>query len=117
MQIRPVIVVLFLATSLASPAVAAIGAPWSGLRFALTAQSSGGILAVLQAPVGHRQPTLDDLPDWLRDIDGPGIEGSKPAQKPQPGSEDAAKRDEHIAPRRAPDKPPNYGTPLICDGC
>jgi len=33
-------------------------------------------LVVLPAPVGHRQPTLDDLPPWLREIEKPGTQAS-----------------------------------------
>jgi len=86
MQIRCARVMLFLVTTLASPAMLAIGGPWSGLGFAPIAPSERGVLLVVQAPVGHRQPTLEDLPDWLRDTDGPVTEGSKPSQRHSPAA-------------------------------
>ena len=70
MQIRPtMIVVLLLATILVSQVVQAIGEPSSDARVTEMTGSSRTRLAVLPAPVGHRQPTLDDLPPWLREIE------------------------------------------------
>jgi hypothetical protein len=55
MNIRPsTIMVPLLATILMGPVVQAIGEPSSDARVTH--------LVVLPAPVGHRQPTLDDLP-------------------------------------------------------
>ena len=65
MQIRPsMTMVPLLATILVSPVVQAIGEPSSDARMDRV---------VLPAPVGHRQPTLDDLPPWLREIEKPGL--------------------------------------------
>jgi hypothetical protein len=66
MQIRPtMIVVPLLATILVCQVVQAIGEPSSDARVTEMTGSSRTQLAVLPAPVGHRQPTLDDLPPWL----------------------------------------------------
>ena len=81
-----------LAMILVSPVVQAIGEP----------SSSRADLAVLQAPIGHRQPTLDDLPPWLRDMEKPGTEPN-----PMQGSEQ----------RRTPRVQPSDGVPRICEPC
>jgi hypothetical protein len=73
MQIRSsMIMVPLLATILASQVAHAIGEPSFDARVTATTGSSRAQLAVLPAPVGHRQPTLDDLPPWLRQIEKPG---------------------------------------------
>ena len=65
MQIRPsMTVVPLLAAILVGPLVQANGEPGSDARVTH--------LVVLPAPVGHRQPTLDDLPPWLREMEKPG---------------------------------------------
>jgi len=65
MQIRPLMIMVpFLATISASTVVQAIGEPSFDARAA--ARSSHADLAQLEPPIGHRQPTLDDLPQWLR---------------------------------------------------
>jgi hypothetical protein len=81
-----------LAMILLSPVVQAIGEP----------SSSRADLAVLPAPIGHRHPTLDDLPPWLRDLEKPGTEPN-----PTQGSEQ----------RRMPRVQPNDGVPRICEPC
>jgi hypothetical protein len=45
------------------------GEPSSDARVTETTGSSRTQLAALPAPVGHRQPTLDNLPPWLREIE------------------------------------------------
>jgi len=77
MQIRlSMIMVLLLTTILVSQVVHAVGEPCFDARVTATTGSSRAQLAVLPAPVGHRQPTLDDLPPWLRQIEKPGPEAS-----------------------------------------
>jgi len=67
MQIRALTrMVPLLAMILVSPVVQAVGEP------AATAGSSRADLAQLEAPIGHRQPTLDDLPPWLREEEKAG---------------------------------------------
>jgi hypothetical protein len=61
-----------LAMILVSPVVQAVGEPSSDARMAATAGSSRADLAQLEAPIGHRQPTLDDLPPWLREEEKAG---------------------------------------------
>jgi hypothetical protein len=56
-------------------------------------------LVVLPAPVGHRHPTLDDLPPWLREMEKLGTQAS-PTQDP--------------GQRRSP---PDDGVPRICEPC
>jgi hypothetical protein len=85
MQIGPSMrMVPLLAAILVSPVVQANGEP----------SSNAGVthLVVLPAPVGHRQPTLDDLPPWLREIEKPGG---------QP----------------APQERHDEGVPRICESC
>ena len=85
MQIRSsMIMVPLLATILASQVVHAIGEPSFDARVTATTGSSRAQLAVLPAPVGHRQPTLDDLPPWLRQIEKPGPQAS-PTQDMEQG--------------------------------
>jgi hypothetical protein len=89
MQIpSPTTMVPFLTTILVSAAVQAIGAPFSDTRVTAPSTSPRLDLAVLQAPIGHRQPTLDDLPEWLREIERPGIEAkSTQDRRPHPRSQ------------------------------
>jgi hypothetical protein len=103
MQIRSsMIMVPLLATVLASQVVHAIGEPFFDARVTATTGSSGAQLAVLPAPVGHRQPTLDDLPPWLRQIEKPGPQAS-PTQDMEQG--------------RTPRGRPDDGVPKICKPC
>jgi hypothetical protein len=88
MQIRP-----SMTTILVSPVVQAIGEPSSDARMDRV---------VLPAPVGHRQPTLDDLPPWLREIEKPGTQASPTQDTEQ---------------RRTPRGPPDDGVPRICEPC
>jgi hypothetical protein len=92
MQIRPsMTMVPLLATTLVGPVVQAIGEPSSAARVTH--------LVVLPAPVGHRQPTLDDLPPWLREKEKPG----GPVQDTE----------QRGSPRGRPDD----GVPRICEPC
>jgi hypothetical protein len=103
MQIRSsMIMVPLLATILASQVAHAIGEPSFDARVTATTGSSRAQLAVLPAPVGHRQPTLDDLPPWLRQIEKPGPQAS-PTQDMEQG--------------RAPRGRPDDGVPKICEPC
>ena len=117
MRIRPSITMIpLLATMLVSPVVQAIGEPSSDLRATVTARSSRIHLAVLQAPIGHRQPTLDDLPPWLREEEKPGTEAS-PTQDSQAGSADVEQKSRRKEQQRTPSVRPNDGVPRICDPC
>ena len=95
MQIRPTMTTgAFLAIMLMGPVFQAIGEP------AVTAKSSRAELAQLQAPVGHRQPTQNDLPPSVREEEAPST-----AATPQGGSGDGQNFD---------GKPPDtlrFGTP------
>ena len=113
MQIRPLMIMVpFLATISASTVVQAIGEPSFDARAA--ARSSHADLAQLEAPTGHRQPTLDDLPQWLRREEKPGTEAT---QAPQAGSADIEQKDQRHGQRRAPRARPDDGVPRICDPC
>jgi hypothetical protein len=114
MQIQPsMIIVSLLATILLSPIVQAM----SKARVTATARSSHADLAQLEAPIGHRQPTLDDLPPWLRDEEKPNTEANPP-QDTQAGSADVEQRGRRDEQRRTPRVQPNDdGVPRICDPC
>jgi hypothetical protein len=106
MQIRPTMTTgAFLAIMLVGPVFQAIGEP------AVTAKSSRAELAQLQAPVGHRQPTQNDLPPSVREEEAPST-----AATPQGGSGDGQRGGlkEH---RRNPSVQPDDGVPRICDPC
>jgi hypothetical protein len=80
MHIRPrTMMVPLLATLVVSTVVPAIEESSSH------AGSFRADLAVLQAPVGHRQPTLGDLPPWLRHMEKPGTapNGTEGSEHPQ----------------------------------
>jgi hypothetical protein len=117
MQIRPsMTMVLLLATVLVSLVVQA-REPSSDVRVAAAARSWRIDLAqLLEAPIGHRQPTLDDLPPWLREEEKPGTE-AKPTQDPQSGSTDVEQKGRRSGERRTPRAQPDDGVPRICDPC
>jgi hypothetical protein len=97
MQIRPSMTMFpLLATILVSQVIQVTGEPSSPPRL------SPLDLAVLQAPIGHRQPTLDDLPLWLR-------------QKEKPGTE--ANPTQDLERQRTPEERLNNGVPRICEPC
>src|SRR5262245_64899631 len=103
MQIPPsTIMVPLLATILVSPVVQATGKPSSDAIVTATARSSLTDLAVLQAPIGHRQPTLEDLPPWLREREKPDSQANPTQDSQQP---------------RMPRVRPDDGVPRICDPC
>jgi hypothetical protein len=103
MQIRSsIIMVPLLATIMLSQVAHAIGEPSFDARVIATTGSSRAQLVVLPAPVGHRQPTLDDLPPWLREIEKPGPEASPTQDMEQ---------------RRTPRGRPDDGVPKICKPC
>jgi hypothetical protein len=81
-----------------------------------------GDLAVFDAPIGHRQPTLKDLPPWLRKLEEPSSYDS--------GRAESAEQPTGVEQRhRKPKKPwrddsgqtpafePYNGVPQICRGC
>jgi hypothetical protein len=112
MQIRPM--VLLLVMILVRCLVQAIGEPSTDARAAAAARSWRIDLAQLEAPIGHRQPTLEDLPPWLREEEKPGAEAT---QAPQAGSADIEQKDQRHAQRRTPRARPDDGVPRICDPC
>src|ERR1700739_345987 len=105
MQIRSLVTMIpLLATILVIPVIQAIGEPSSDAGATATARSSRVHLAVFQAPIGHRQPTLDDLPLWLRDTE-------------KPGSDANSQQASHGEQRQTPRVLPNDGVPQICGPC
>jgi hypothetical protein len=65
-------------------------------------------LAQMQAPVGHRQPTQNDIPPAVRQDEAPGAEASPP-----PDARSGARGGQlNDRPSSQPD-----GVPRICDRC
>jgi hypothetical protein len=96
--------------------VQAIGEPSSNAAFSTTPMTARGVLAQLEAPIGHRQPTLDDLPQWLREEEKPGAEAN-PTPAPEAGTADVDQEDQPHGPRRKSRMRPDDGVPRICDPC
>jgi hypothetical protein len=104
-----------LAVSFAATGAVSTAADPGGSASAKTPTSRD--VAVFDAPIGHRQPTLGDLPPWLRELEeaGPG-QSTKPAtgvqqrdQKPkQPRRDDSG---------HTPESNPYIGVPQICRPC
>jgi hypothetical protein len=115
MQIRPTMTTgAFLAVMLVGPVFQAIGEPSPDVTVAVTVKSSRAELAQLQAPVGHRQPTQNDIPPSVREEEAPSAHAT-----PQGGSGDE-QRGRPKEQRRMPSVPPNEaadGVPRICDPC
>ena len=117
MQIRPLMTMALLLATILVSAVAQINrGTISDGRVTTTARSSRADLVQLEAPIGHRQPTLDDLPPWLREEEKPGTEAN-PTQNSQAGSADVEQRGRRNEQRRTPRIQPNDGVPRICDPC
>jgi hypothetical protein len=106
------IAILFVATGPASAWAQAGGA---SSPTAHPGETAGEDIAVLEAPVGHRQPGMGNLPPWLRQSEESGFERPESRQ----GSEPAT----HIRqrPERSGDpeqyKAPPVDIPPICQGC
>jgi hypothetical protein len=112
MQIPPSMTMIpLLVMILASSVVQAIGEPSADARAAAAARSWRIDLAQLEAPIGHRQATLEDLPPWLREEEKPGAEAT---QAPQAGSADIEQKDQRHGQRRTPRARPDDGLrPLL----
>lgn len=103
MHTRPLMMVVPLVATILVEPIQAIGEPSSDASVVATAGSQrADRLAVFQAPVGHRQPTLEDLPPWLRE-----------QEKPAPDANSMP----DVQQRRAPKARPDDGVPRICDPC
>jgi hypothetical protein len=113
MQIGPTMTTgAVLATVLIGPVFQAIGEPSPNVTAAVTFTSSRAEVAQLQAPIGHRQPTQNDLPPSVR-------EEEAPAATPQ-GSTSDGQRGQRKEQRRTPSVQPfdgADGVPRICDPC
>lgn len=70
-------------------------------------------VGTVEAPVGHRQPTLNDLPPWLREQQTNGS-GAGQSDQSRPATDGLQQRDQ--APVRY-DRGPANGVPRICNGC
>jgi hypothetical protein len=105
------IAVLFLATG---PASAWAQAGEASSSAAHPVETAGEDVAVLEAPIGHRQPSMGDLPPSLRQKET-GFERSGPPQVREPAT--------HVRQRPGkPDDPELYEAPPtdispICRGC
>ena len=109
MQIPPSMTMIpLLAMILASSVVQAIGEPSADARAAAAARSWRIDLAQIEAPIGHRQPTLQDLPPWLREQEKPGAEAT---QAPQAGSADIEQKDQRHEQRRTRGQDPMTACP------
>jgi hypothetical protein len=85
MRIRPTMTTVpLLVMMLVGPVIQAIGEPSPYVRVAATAKSSRADLAQLQAPIGHRQPTQNDIPPSVRQEEAPSAEAN-PQQDSQGG--------------------------------
>src|ERR1700757_973762 len=111
MRIQPSMTIISLAVLLVSP-VQAVKKQSSSAASSAVPMTLRGVLAQLEAPVGHRQPTLDDLPPWLREEEKPGTE-AKPTQDPQAGSADVEQKGRRSGERRTPRALPDDGVPRI----
>lgn len=112
MQIRPTMPMgALLAIMLLGPVFQAIGEPSPDVTVGVTVKSSGAELAQLQAPIGHRQPTQNDIPPSVREEEAPHADAA-----PQGGSGDGP-RGRLKEQRRTPGLQPNDGVPRICDPC
>ena len=106
------IAVLFLATG---PASAWAQAGEASSSAAHPVETAGEDVAVLDAPIGHRQPSMNDLPPSLRQKEETGFERSGPPQVREPAT--------HVRQRPGkPDDPELYEAPPtdispICRGC
>jgi hypothetical protein len=105
--------VLFLALSLTTAVVQDMTTSSVGTGMNTTQALAGRQLAAWDAPVGHRQPTIVDLPPWLREIDGPGTQGLAPMQEPQALGGDTRRDGPGLTPRTYLD----FGVPQICMQC
>ena len=100
------ITVLFLATGPASA--------WAQAGEA-SSSAAHPVVAVLDAPIGHRQPSVNDLPPSLRQKEETGFERSGPPQVREPAK--------HVRQRPGkPEDPELYEAPPtdispICRGC
>jgi hypothetical protein len=113
MRIQPTMTTVpLLAMMLVGPVIEATGEPSPHVRAPVTAKSSRADLAQLQAPVGHRQPTQNDIPPSVREQEAPSAEAN-PQQDSQGGSGDG-QRARLKEQRRTPNVQPN-GVPRICD--
>jgi hypothetical protein len=106
------ITVLFLATG---PASAWAQAGEASSSAAHPVGTAGEDVAVLEAPIGHRQPSMGDLPPSLRQKEETGFERSGPPQVREPAT--------HVRQRPGkPEDPELYEAPPtdispICRGC
>lgn len=74
-------------------------------------------VGVPEAPVGHRQPTLNDLPPWLRQQETTGSDAGQ-ADQQQPTTDGMQRREQApVHNDRAPPAAPADGVPRICNGC
>jgi hypothetical protein len=110
-----ILVIPLWATMLVIPAQA-IGECHSDARAPAIGSTWRFKLAQLEAPVGHRQPTLEDLPPWLREEEKPGAE-ENPEAAPEAHSVDGEQKDQRHGHQRAPRARPDDGVPRICDPC
>jgi hypothetical protein len=106
------IAVLFLATG---PASAWAQAGEASSSAAHPVETAGEDVAVLDAPIGHRQPSVNDLPPSLRQKEETGFERSGPPQVREPATH-VRQRPGKPDDREQYEAPPTDISP-ICRGC
>src|SRR3954452_12407195 len=97
------------------------------LAFALAALALGGLLPIgsavaqlLQAPIGHRQPNVADVPSNDSVRGDPNLAGTDPnlAAQPQPSMKRGRRnKNKRTAGRTRSDMDPVLKTPDICWNC
>lgn len=112
MPVRTLILVTLLLASQSSNSQAFLAHPAFPADRAFPVERVG----MVEAPVGHRQPTLNDLPPWLREQE---TSGSGTGQTDRPPTTDGMQRREQAPVRndRALPATPPGGVPRICNGC
>jgi hypothetical protein len=103
------IAVLFLATGPVSTLAQAGEASSSAAH---PVETPGGDVAALEAPIGHRQPGMGDLPPSLRQKEESGFGRSEPLQRSEPVRQRQGKPDDP-----AQYEAPPTDVPPICQGC
>jgi hypothetical protein len=101
------IAVLFLATGPASA--------WAQAGGASSSAAHPEDVAVLEAPIGHRQPNMGDLPPSLRQKEETGLERSGPPQVRKPATHLRQRPGKQDDPQLY-EAPPTDISP-ICRGC
>ena len=113
MQIRGMAQVGFLSAMIWAAHFQADADP--GAMMEPSANSSRSEVAQVQAPVGHRQPTQNDLPPSVREEEAPNAKAGQ--QQEFEGDSGGGEGRRPKAQQQTPRARPNNGVPQICDPC